>query len=666
MSKFNTILSSQYRETDKKITDNDIYAYMRNQGMDYVPDGIVYDGKLHRFSTDPSKPSDDAGWYVADIIGKNYHCVSFGDWRKGLSDKFGRSSKSDLTPDEKLEIEYMIQQHRRKVEEEQRVFHDEKAREAASFWEKLPDATTGHGYLTRKKILPHGARIAPDGRLVVPLFNDNGEIRSLQFIPSEEGMKKKFYTGCEVKGCFWWLGDPEKQRVFLCEGFATGASIHETTGACVFIAFSASALAVTARILRDHGKTVVVVADNDDAGKIGSSKCEGCQVITIPVEKMDANDYQNATGELREILPDLSVVSKLVSISDILSEDIRMKWLIKGWIPADSIGMIHGPSSSGKTTVILDMILSSISLKGEWKGNIVREPLKVVYLCGEGFNGVKARIRAWSAYNMTDVFGDFVSYPLPLDLDTPSGVHAIREQIGLLPWRPNLIIIDTVNRYMSGDENSAQDTRTFLNCVDALRREYSCSGLYVHHTGNNEEAQGRARGSSAWRGALDYEINVNFLDESKTQRVIRQVKMKDAELKPPMYGHLERVELPGVFDEDGEPVTSVVFEQDDEPPTETERKTDEAVNLLLTAYSETGGKGRHIDREAWIGWLMRNRFGDRKTPRKAAQDWLNDQRDYRPMGVYLSKGILTEEPGGWYIHDTPETHLPLGFLEARK
>ena len=665
MSKFNTILSSQYRETDKKITDNDIYAYMKNQGMDYVPDGIVYDGKLHRFSTDPSKPFDDAGWYVADIIGKNYHYVSFGDWRKGLSDKFGRSSKSDLTPDEKLEIEYMIQQHRRKVEEEQRIFHEEKAREAASFWEKLPDATAGHGYLARKKILPHGARLAPDGRLVVPLFNDNGEIRSLQFIPSAEGMKKKFYTGCEVKGCFWWLGDPDSQKVFLCEGFATGASIYEVSGSCTFIAFSASALATTAKILREHGKSVTVIADNDDAGRIGSEKCEGCNIITIPIEKMDANDYQNATGELADILPDLSVQSKMLLADDILNEDLKVSWLIKGWIPANSIGMIHGASASGKTTIMLDMLLSASSGMSDWHGGRIRQPINVVYLCGEGLVGVKRRIRAWKYQRDTDCLGNFAVDPLPLDLDTPVGIHEIRSQIDSLGWSPDIIVIDTVNRYMSGDENSAQDTRVLLNCVDSLRNGFNCSGLYVHHTGNSEEAKKRARGSSAWRGALDYEISVSVDDETGA-RIIEQVKMKDTEILPPMYGNIEGAEIPGLFDDDGEQVTGAVFNICEAPESEISPKVIEAVNELFRVYTEKNQTNRFIDRGAWVEWLMENRFKDNKDPRKASQKWLTDSRDYRPMNLYLTRGILTEEGTGWVINDTPETHMILGLLGGRK
>lgn len=652
--------SAMWREERAAVSDVDITEHMRSQGMDEVPSNLIFDGMIHRFSTDRSKPRDDAGWYSATMHKDGAKYVCFGDFRKGLSLKY-IAGISGLTESQRLEIEYEIEQRQKQIAEERRKYSDERALEASRIWDGLPFATVENGYLQRKKILPHGTRISPDGKLVVPLFNENGDIRSLQYIP-QEGKEKRFLSGSSVKGCFWWLGDPETVRVFLCEGFATAASVNEATGCCTFIAFSASALPETARILRKFGKTVTIVADNDKTGIEWANRAENCQVIVVPQEGMDANDYQVETGKLSEVLPDLSIESKMISIDDILQEEIKMSWLIKGWIPDNSIGMVHGPSSSGKTTIVMDMILSAISPKGEWKGNIIRNPLSVVYLCGEGLNGVKARIRAWSAYNLTEVFNNFVVYPLPVDLDSQAGVHIIREQLGTLTWKPDLIVIDTVNRYMSGDENSAQDTRVFLNCVDALRREFSCSGLYIHHTGNNEEAQGRARGSSAWRGALDYEISVGFVDEAKIQRVVRQVKMKDAELKEPMYGHLESVVLPGVYDDDGEPVTSVVFEQDEEPESVADSKLLEIVNEMFCVYTDKAQTNRHINREAWYEWLVEKGICK---DREAAKSRLKTGK-YRPMSRLLESGILSPEGEGWYIHDKPETHMILGLLDSRK
>ena len=653
MSVFAKIESDLWRERTADVPDSEIYDYMKGQGMEVLPSSLVFDGAMHRFATDLSKYNDDAGWYSATCYMKGFKVVYFGDFRRNLSGKFESGSSVGLTEDERLEIEYKIEQKKKEIAEERKRYQDENAKRAEDLWNRLPFATVENGYLQRKKILPHNTKTTEDGRLVIPLFNEQGEMRSIQFIPPEEGEKKKFFTGAETKGCFWWLGDPESQKVFLCEGFATAASVFECTGSTVFIAFSCFALATTAKILKEHGKSVTVIADNDEAGINGAKACEGCQVVTIPNEGMDANDYQNATGELRDVLPDLSVQSKMILADDILTEDLTVSWLIKGWIPSGSIGMIHGPSASGKTTIMLDMLLSASSGMPSWLNNKIKRPINVIYLCGEGLVGVKRRLRAWKADRGVDGLGNFAVYPLPLDLDKPEGIHEIRTQIETLGWKPDVIVIDTVNRYMSGDENSAQDTRMLLNCVDSLRSRYSCSGLYVHHTGNSEETQKRARGSSAWRGALDYEISV-AVDEESGVRCVEQVKMKDTELMPKVYGIIEGADIPGLFDDDGEQVTGAVFNYVDQPESIIDPKLEEAKFILYSAYTDSGKTDNCISYSYLKMWLVDNKQVQKKT----AEKMMNPSEEGRFIGRLIKAGLVYKENENFYLKPCPET----GFI----
>ena len=659
---FAKIESALYREGNKKVPDSEILDYMLGQGMTGTPRNLVYDGQIHRFATNTEKISDDAGWYSAFMTANGTKVICFGDFRLNLSLKYAAGMKNNMSENERLEMEYEIEQRMKQAADERKRYHDENAKKALAIWNSLPSATTENGYLKRKNVLPHGAKQAQDGRLVVPLYNVSGDLRSIQYIPSAEGEKKRFLTGTEAKGCFWWLGDPDATKVFLCEGFATASSIIECTGSTVFMAFMASGLASVAKMLTEHGKIVTVVADNDEAGVKGAEACEGCQVVIIPTQGEDANDYQNRTGELREILPDLAVQSKMILADDILTEDLTVSWLIKGWIPSGSIGMIHGPSASGKTTIMLDMLLSASSGMSGWIGNRIIRPVNVVYLCGEGLIGVKRRLRAWKSERAVDSLGNFAVYPLPLDLDKPEGIREIRIQIDTLGWRPDVIVVDTVNRYMSGDENSAQDTRMLLNCVDSLRSRYSCSGLYVHHTGNSEETQKRARGSSAWRGALDYEISVS-VDPDSNVRCVEQVKMKDTELMPKVYGVIEGADIPGVFDDEGEQVTGAVFNPVDEPESKSDSAASQAVDLLFRVYTEKKQSNRRINKTAFREWLVEN---GKASNDDNARKWLGDKRKDRPMGKLLSSGILTPEGDGWYIHDTPETHMVLGLLDKVK
>ena len=103
-----------------------------------------------------------------------------------------------------------------------------------------------------------------------------------------------------------------------------------------------------------------------------------------------------------------------------------------------------------------------------------------------------------------------------------------------------------------------------LDACAMLMAEFNCTIILVHHTGVSEETQHRARGSSAWRGALDIEISIVPAKGEAPMEIIQR-KSKDAELAPTLYATLEKVIIPGWFDEDGEPVTSAVLVQAGEP-----------------------------------------------------------------------------------------------------
>ena len=95
-----------------------------------------------------------------------------------------------------------------------------------------------------------------------------------------------------------------------------------------------------------------------------------------------------------------------------------------------------------------------------WLNNKIKRPINVIYLCGEGLVGVKRRLRAWKADRGVEGLGNFAVYPLPLDLDKPEGIHEIRTQIETLGWKPDVIVIDTRDRYKSAYIKHQDGSRT--------------------------------------------------------------------------------------------------------------------------------------------------------------------------------------------------------------
>ena len=100
-------------------------------------------------------------------------------------------------------------------------------------------------------------------RLLIPVRALNKELTSLQFIFPDG--RKIFKSGGRVKGCFHRIGIPIDKTIYIVEGYATGATIHQVTGHAVATAFNARNIIEVAKNLRNKypDYDLVIVADND-------------------------------------------------------------------------------------------------------------------------------------------------------------------------------------------------------------------------------------------------------------------------------------------------------------------------------------------------------------------------------------------------------------------
>lgn len=231
----------------------------------------------------------------------------------------------------------------------------------------------------------------------------------------------------------------------------------------------------------------------------------------------------------------------------------RPTWLIPRILEADSLAMVFGDPGCGKSFLAIDWA-SRIASGASWRDREVKQGA-VIYVAGEGKHGLSRRLTAWAThhghdlarmplyvgggFSMTDLFalGEFV------------------EAIEAESVQPALIVLDTLARCFGGDdENSTQDMGRFVMGCDNLRDRFGCTVLVVHHSGHADKS--RARGAMAMKGAVDAEYRVAKLGDAVT---VHQTKAKDGEPCEPMGFTVTTVEIPGLVDDDGEPVTSAVL-----------------------------------------------------------------------------------------------------------
>jgi putative DNA primase/helicase len=620
------------------------------------PSELQLDGQIHRFKNHPKRTFDRSGWYM--VHGDGVPAGVFGCWREGIEVNFKADIGRKMTLAEEMAFATRVGEARKLRDQERERKQETVADVVSEIWQHGGKASPDHPYLKRKGIGVHGAKVTGDGRLMLPLLDEEGHLATLQYIDSDG--QKLYHTSGATKGKFWMLGTmDEPGTLYVAEGFATAATILEATKRPCVAAYSASNLVPVAGILRKKhpNADIVIVADNDESG-VGQRYAEqasakyGCRVI-LPPSKGDANDFAQEGGDLLALLapPDSWLVS-----ADSFAADMRpIDWIIKGWIQSEATAMIHGPSGSGKTFLVLDWALHVAAGLSEWMGHKIAKPGGVIYLAGEGHFGLKSRISAWKHHHNVDKLNMFISQDA-CGLDTPEGYQHVALNIRKIASQMDsvqFVIIDTLHRFLDGDENSPQDAKRMLDICDAIKKEFGCTIILIHHTGVSHEAQHRGRGSSAWKGALELELSVVPKSKSKPMHLVFR-KSKDFELvEEPFYLELQQVKLPKIYDEDGNQVYGAVL-QKAEPPQDAKRGSHASyLKFLEKCWWNGGGELRdgkpYVSRGAIRDTMVAHEYAD-----ATIKNYLKPSHAGGFICELLNAETIAAHEHGWVVIGEPD------------
>ena len=267
-----------------------------------APDSINADGAIHRFATG-TKRGDDSGWYSLHADG--IPAGAFGCWREGLQSTWCAKSDNAMSPAELGTHRQRIKAMQAQREADLQASQQQASEAVAALWNQA-DAVAAHPYLSRKGIQPHGVKAFAD-KLLIPVRDTAGKLHSLQTITPDGD--KRFHPGGRVKGCYHAIGKPSG-RIIVCEGEATGASIHEATGEAVAVAFNAANLqAVTLALRAKYAALKIIVAVDDDHltdGNPGLTKATAAAlavggVVAVPSFPAGRSDKATDFNDLHQL-----------------------------------------------------------------------------------------------------------------------------------------------------------------------------------------------------------------------------------------------------------------------------------------------------------------------------------------------------------------------------
>ncbi len=241
--------------------ENAFFNHVAEQGVIFTNQPIA-DGTLHQAHVEGDKPGTKNGAYILHADSKPsgwfQHFVSgaYGTWiLSGKREPMTAAMRQQINSD----------RQRRKIEQQDR--HDKAADKARFIWSnsKTVIEQHQHPYLVKKSVQPHGVRLYRDDALVIPIYDENKQLVNLQFIDADG--TKRFLSGGRKKGCFSIIGRIS-DIILICEGWATGASVHEYTGHFTVVALDAGNLEAVALVFRRlyPDAEIIICGDNDESG----------------------------------------------------------------------------------------------------------------------------------------------------------------------------------------------------------------------------------------------------------------------------------------------------------------------------------------------------------------------------------------------------------------
>ena len=254
-------------------------------------------------------------------------------------------------------------------------------------------------------------------------------------------------------------------------------------------------------------------------------------------------------------------------------QDEPVEWLIHGILPRKAFTALYGPPGSFKSFIALDMA-EAIATGRPWMGNEIEQQGAVLYICGEGFGGMGARIKACQIHHNTPKGAPIYVIRHQLNLrssaeDFNALMMAVVQLVETTGIEFQLLIIDTLARaFGGGNENDSDAMGSFITSMGKIQEFLACALMVLHHSGK-DLAKG-LRGHSSLLGAVDTQLEIlRFEDQAKG--IISLTKQKDGQDGIRIGFEMTEVEISGSslgFD----PVVSLAVQASDEAVNEMSRK----------------------------------------------------------------------------------------------
>ena len=498
----------------------------------------------------PDKGNEKSGWYVINVV-HNHIFATYGNWRTGAEYKWSSVQINTLTPNERQDLQLKMQQAQEEAKKQKLQRYEEVAKDCQNRFKTYSEVIK-HPYLEAKKIKSYSLKLH-NKSLVVPIYNLDGEIRSLQYI--QEDGSKRFVSAGQVKGNIFLIGTDfnslnKVESLVVVEGMATGVSVWDATQIPVACVFSANFGNDAVENIRKKTDARIYLAFDNDKTDIGRKKAEeiatryyNC-LVRIPSIEGDFNDLAIKQGldAVKLEISDQGLGIRSFSIKQFKGDPPPRSWLVEGMLERSKPSLLAAVGGVGKSMLALDLAIKVSQGQGTWLDKPIRNAGNVLMLMAEDdrnevFRRTKALDKGDKRYDAEyDVFAYTVpDAPKPLillkddarGLDLTPQAHELINEISTIPDL-SLVIIDPIQSFVAAPITTSQEAaQLYCQFCSSVASKFDCSVLSIHHMSkaglqsqeSSWDSRSSIRGSAAIVDGHRMAATISITDEKTAENI---------------------------------------------------------------------------------------------------------------------------------------------------
>jgi phage/plasmid primase-like uncharacterized protein len=486
------------------------------------------DGVFRRFT--PPGDKDDNGWFVLHGDGV-IPAGRFGSWKRGIDEKW-RLAGAKMDPKELAACQARWRQDEIQRAKDEAERHERMAEKAEAYVVSLSEASDDHFYLRTKQVKPLGGiRQNTDGELVLPLADAAGKVWSYQTIDTIGD--KLFMPGGRVQGCFFTIAERNDGPLVICEGYATGASIAESTGWAVVCAMNCGNLMRVGQDLRKlmPSRPIVFGADNDrftsvsgevknpgkEAAEAAAKAIKGIAVVAEFADEdlrgTDFNDLFTTSGPMevrRQFEAGCPFKLSFMTYEAVRSLNLPKEYILLGdhVLALGGLAAFLAPGGVGKSTLIQQLVAACCAGHEKflaWDINPCAHTVRWMIIQAENsaqrMKQEAERLKAWLSpegwllfTQKALVLNQLQEADSFLDLDNPEAALRIRQAIDL--FAPDVVIFDALYNFSLRElSKGAEMLAAISNCTRLAKwSNPNRTPIIMHHALTGSGGAARAVG----------------------------------------------------------------------------------------------------------------------------------------------------------------------------